>query len=269
MSDLKTPSLPSVMRAIEVLERITASPGGLTLTQFTRELGYPRSSTHCLLVTLERAGYLRRLSGRAAYLPGPRLSDLCLRAFPDAGLSRVANPFLLGLMWQTGLVVHMAVLATGQVILIAQVAPPGFPLATWVGQRMDWHCTALGKAIAAFGPAERIQTLIKAHSLARHNENTIVSTRRLVNELVLTQERGYAVDDEENIVGIRCLAVPVRGAGCEPLAAISVMGTTGEISEETWPKLVKALTAAAGRISLRLGDGSRKSVQEAAAAGRR
>jgi len=134
---------------------------------------------------------------------------------------------------------------------------------------MDWHCTALGKAIAAFGPAERIQTLIKAHSLARHNENTIVSTRRLVNELVLTQERGYAVDDEENIVGIRCLAVPVLGPGCEPLAAISVMGTTGEISDETWPKLVKALTAAAGRISLRLGDGSRKGVEEAAAADRR
>ncbi len=267
---LSTPSLPSAVRALEIMERIAVAPNGLTLTQVTRLLGYPRSSTHCLLVTLERTGFLRRLPEQTVYLPGPRLSELCQRAFPDSWLSQASRTFLVGLMRQTALVVHMAVLSNGQVTLIAQVAPPRVPLTTWGGQRLDWHCTALGKALVAFSAPEVMQSLTQAYSLARHNDNTIVSMRRLTAELQATRERGYGIDDEENIVGIRCLAAPVLTPSGEPAAAISVMGSTTDIVDATTPRLVQALTGTAHLISRQLeamGWTPKPAEEEAAASG--
>lgn len=78
------------------------------------------------------------------------------------------------------------------------------------------------------------------------------------------------MDDQENIVGVRCLAVPVMGPDADPIAAISVMGSTSEISEANWPKLVQSLSGAAARIGQRLGDGDRlKRSEDVMAAGRK
>jgi len=84
----KTPSLPSVPRALEVLERIASSRNGLNLTQLTRTLGFPRSTLHCLLLTLERAGYLQRTADQGRYQCGARLIELSGKALSasDAGL---------------------------------------------------------------------------------------------------------------------------------------------------------------------------------------
>jgi DNA-binding IclR family transcriptional regulator len=245
----KTPSLPSVHRALEVLNHIAASYHGLTLGQLTRALGFPRSTTHCLLLTLERLGFVERSTPRGPYVCGPNLLELASKTLAGSSLREAGMPVLRSLMQRTRLVTHMAMLDRLQVRIIAQLAPVEARLMTSVGQRLDLHCTALGKAIAAYLPEARVAEMIGGLTLLPHNENTIVSHRRLCAELAATRQRGWAIDDEEDAIGYRCLGAPVFGAEHVPVAAISVFGSTVEISSESAPALAAELTAAADRIS--------------------
>jgi DNA-binding IclR family transcriptional regulator len=245
---LKTPSLPSVPRALEVLEYIAASSNGLKLTQLTRVLGYPRSTVHCLLLTLERAGYIQRTTTRGPYFCGTRLLELSGKALAGSSLREVAMPALRTLMQRTRLAVHVAVLERDQVTIIAQLAPSGSRLMTSLGQRLEVHCTALGKAIAAYLPEERLAEILSARALTPHNERTIVSPRRFSEELTATRQRGYAVDDEEDAIGYRCVAAPILDSAGMPAAAVSVMGSTLQISTENASVLASEIVRAAARI---------------------
>jgi DNA-binding IclR family transcriptional regulator len=102
-------------------------------------------------------------------------------------------------------------------------------LHTWVGKRMELHCTALGKVLLAWLPEEEARRILNERILARHNENTKASPRRLLEELQETRKRGYAVDDEEAEIGYRCLGAPVFDSNGEIAAAVSVSGTTSQL----------------------------------------
>jgi DNA-binding IclR family transcriptional regulator len=246
---LKTPSLPSVPRALEVLERIAASQNGLALTQVTRLLGYPRSTVHCLLLTLERSGYIQRTSARGPYLCGSRLLTLSSKVLVGATLRQAAMPILRSLLHRTHLTVHLAMLERDQVTVIAQLASPGSGVMTSIGSRLEIHCTALGKAIAAYLPPMGLSTIMQGRTLTPHNEKTIVSLRKFNTELATTRQRGYAVDDEEDAIGYRCVAAPVLDAGNMPAAAVSVVGSTCEIADENVASLASELIKTAGEIS--------------------
>lgn len=245
----KTPSLPSVPRALEVLGHVATSQNGLTLTQLTRVLGFPRSTMYCLLLTLERSGYIQRTSGRGQYLCGPKLLELSGKTLAGSSLRGLAMPMLRSLMQRTKLVTHMAVLDGDQVRIIAQLAPAEERLMTSLGQHMDLHCTALGKAIAAYLPESQVAAIMGRRVLAPHNERTITSHRRLWEELATARQRGFAVDDEEDTVGYRCIGAPVFDAAHTPLAAISLLGTTTQVTWESASSLANELTHAADRIS--------------------
>jgi len=256
MSDqLKTPSLPSVPRALDVLGHIAASQNGLTLVQLTRALGVPRSTMHCLLLTLERSGYLQRSTARGAYLCGPKLLELSGMALAGSSLRNIAMPALRSLMQRTRLVTHMAVLDLDQVRIIAQLAPAEARLVTSIGQHLEIHCTALGKAIAANLPEPQVAAMISRRAPMPHNEKTIVSTRRFWDELAATRQRGYAIDDEEDAIGYRCLGAAVLDSGHMPVAAISLMGSTQQIPIDSGSPLALELMHAAERISSSIQDG--------------
>ncbi|MCC6859650.1 MAG: IclR family transcriptional regulator [Bryobacterales bacterium] len=257
MRQFKTASLPSVDRTLRVLEAIAESQRGLTLTQLAERLGFPRSTVYCLLLSLERNGYVQRRTARGPYLPGKKIFSLCEKAAEGTALAEIARPHLVSLMARRRLPVQMALFLQGQVTLIAQFAPAAAPKpATWIGQRLDWHCTALGKALAAHFAPRQLTELIQAHGLPRHNHNTIVSEREIVEELALTRQRGYAVDDEEDLIGYRCVAAPVLGSAGEPIAAVSLMGTTAQIDPRKASELGADLVATAAEVSRPLGSGA-------------
>jgi DNA-binding IclR family transcriptional regulator len=246
---LKTPSLPSVPRALEVLDYIAASQGGASLTQLTRSLGVPRSTMYCLLLTLERSGHIRRTSARGPYFCGPKLVELSGKTLAGSGLRAIAMPILRSLMQRTKLVAHLAILDQEQVRIVAQIAPADGSLTTSVGQHLELYCTALGKAIATFLPESQVAAMISRRTLLPHNEMTIISHRRFWEELTATRQRGYAIDDEEYAIGYRCLGAAVLDASHMPVAAISLMGSTSQISYEMCSSLAGELTRAADRLS--------------------
>lgn len=254
MSHLRTASVPAVGRALAIFELLARSKGGLTLAELTRRLSLPKSSTHCLLLTLERCGYLRRNESTSRYMFGLKLFSLANMAVSGIKLREQAAPFLRSLMEKTGLTVHLAILEQNEAVLIEKVEPPGsFKLATWLGKRMEAHCTSTGKALIAFLPETELDRLIREHGLPRHNENTIGRARRLKEHLAQVRSLGYAVDDEEDELGFRCVGSPIFDSSGYVIAAVSVCGTTEQIRPENLPTLAAEVKLTASQISRVLG----------------
>lgn len=250
----KTQSVRSLERGLTLMELLANSKVGLSLPDLVHKTGLPKSSIHCLLVTLQRRGYLHRNSRTGRYVFGLQLFSLANMAISGLKLHDEAAPFLQSLVRETELTVHMAILEHREAVIVSKLEPPGiFRLATWIGKRMDLHCTGLGKALMAYLPMEEIEQFIEEHRLPRHNDNTLCSRRRLLDELARTAQRGYSVDDEEDEIGLRCIGAPVFGPDDRVIASISVSGTTSQVTPSNLRRLAEQVKQAAAAISQALG----------------
>ena len=250
LTNRKTPSVPAVQRILDVLEVISQSKMGMTLSELAQELKLPKSSAHCLVLTLERRGYLYRNERTARYKFGLKLLELADLALTGIPVRDQAAAVMFALMQTTGLAVHLAVLENREAVLIHKIEPRGsYRLATWIGKRMEMHCTGVGKVfLAHFSETEQDQ-FIAERGLPRHNEHTIVSVARLKSHLEEVRAQGYALDDEEDELGYRCIGCPVFNAGRQVIAAISLAGDTDQITPNNFLSLMRELIKASASIT--------------------
>jgi DNA-binding IclR family transcriptional regulator len=254
MRATKTPSVPALQRGLAILERIANSRRGLTFAQLARFFEFPKSSVHTLVLTLEREGYLQRDDATGRYMTGRKLVQIAGMTLDGLVVRERAAPLMRGLVAETGMTAHLAVLDRNEVTVVAKVDRPGVHrIATWVGKRMDVHCTSLGKCLIAYLPDEQVDRLINDRGLLRHNEHTIVSPERLKQELSRTRTLGYALDDEEEELGGRCVGAPVRERDGRVVAAVSVAGSTDQITVDTLTTISTQVMGAALAISKELG----------------
>ena len=247
-------TVPSVSRALIILELLAQSRRGLSLSDISRKLVLPKSSVHLLVKTLELMGYLKnnRVNGR--YYFGLKLVSLSHTALENLDLREQARPFLQDLMLRSGLTVHMAILEQAEAVIIEKVEAPGMlRLATWVGRRLEANSSGVGKALLAFAPEQNINQRVAGRPLTRHNKNTITSLERLIRELKKIRELGYAFEDEEGEIGFRCIGVPIYDSGGNLISAISIAGTTAQIPKERVAKLASVVRSTAHEISAHLG----------------
>jgi DNA-binding IclR family transcriptional regulator len=258
MRAVKSPSVPALVRGLAILERIAKSRRGLTFAQITRHFGFPKSSVHTLLLTLEREGYVQRHGESGRYMTGMKLVSVASVTIDGVILREKAAPLLHSLAAESGLTAHLAILDRDEVAVVGKVEPPGHPrVATWIGKRVDIHCTSLGKCLLAYSPEPEVDRLIVGRTLLRHNENTIVSTVQLKRELVRIRAVGYAMDDEEEEIGVRCIGAPVWNWAGVIAAAVSVTGRTSQIHSETVEQIADLVKRTALGISKQLGFGGR------------
>ncbi len=250
----KTQSVPSLDRALTIFEFLSASKSGMTLQEIVQATALPRSSVHCLLLTLQRQGYVHRNDRTSRYMLGLKFFSLANAALSGVKLRETAAPFLVNVLRKTGLTTHLAIREQHEIVLIAKYETPGmFRLATWLGKRMEAHCTGLGKAMMAHMPEAELEEMLHHRGLPRHNENTIVSIAKVKDELARVRKQGYAVDDEEDEVGLRCIGVPVFDESGQAVAAISVAGTVLQITTENIKELAATVVEAADSLSRSLG----------------
>jgi DNA-binding IclR family transcriptional regulator len=252
MAGINEKSVPSVRRALGIFEMLASSKKGLTLSQIARTAGVARSSAFYILNTLEECGYVHRKSSRGRYTFTSKLFDLANRSMIGLGLREHAAPFLRRLAQHTGLTAHLAVISQDELVLIDRVAPAASQqLPTWIGKRLPIHCTGTGKALMAYMPDEQLRHHFQ-QGFVRYNENTIVSTAKLREELARIRANGYAYDDEEETIGLRCIGAAILGEGGFAVAAVSVAGTTAQINDETREMLSREVMGTAGSISTSL-----------------
>jgi DNA-binding IclR family transcriptional regulator len=249
-----TPSAPAVERILSILELLSVTKSGLTLPELSRRLGMPKSSTYCLLVTLERRGYLLRNNRTHRYMFGLKLFSLANLALSGVELRENAAGFLQPLMQRSRLTVHMAIIEDHEAVLIEKIEPPGLVrLATWVGKRLELHCSAVGKCLLAYLPEAEFLRLVRDRGLTRNNENTITSIRRLKQQMMQVRQAGFAIEDEEGEIGCRCVGAPVFDHSGTLIAAISVAGTTAQIRSEEFTYFGRLVRQTASDISEALG----------------
>jgi DNA-binding IclR family transcriptional regulator len=250
---LKTPSVPGLERGLAVLELVAASRSGLTFSQIAQAVPFPKSSVHCLLLTLVRLGYLQRIEESGRYLCTTRVINLADTAMPGIALHQTATPLLFRVAQQSGLTSHLAILEKGEAMLVGKVESHlQAPITTWAGKRIGVHCTSLGKCLIAWLPDRELQAVIRERGLLRHNENTICSVPRLKKELQAVRERGFAVDDEEEEIGVRCVGVPVFSPDGHVVAAISVSGRVDCLDRNRFEGIGELLRGIAAEASASL-----------------
>ena len=247
---MKTPSVPAVERTLAILELLATSRAGLALPEIAKNLSLPKSSAHCLLITLERHRYLQRNETTGRYRFGSKLFSLGNMSLSGFEVRQAAVPHMCSLMERTGLTVHLAVLERYEAVVVEKVKPPGvFKLATWLGKRMDLHCTSLGKALIAHLPEEEMARLVRETGLPRHNDNSIASLRKLKEDLARSRRLGYSFDDEEDEIGYRCIGAPVFDEAGHVAAAISISGTIWQVEEANSMALAKEVMQAAEALT--------------------
>jgi DNA-binding IclR family transcriptional regulator len=245
----------SVDRALRILEAVASRDGGLSNSQIHRLLHIPKSSASYILRTLEQRGYVRREPSTAKYRLGLQVLSLSRGVVSGLGVRDLALPLLDSLVEHTRLTAHLAVLDHGRAVYIEKVDAPGFiKMDIWVGRHMDLHCTSVGKALAAHLPKSNLEAVIHQHGLPKRGPKTITTVARFLSELDKVRQQGYALDDEENNAGVRCVAAAVLDSAGEAQAAIGVSGTTTQIGEDALPKIAELVREAARKLSKRLGN---------------
>lgn len=249
-SDATTPTSEAVKRALTILEFLDSSRRGLNISEISRRLSIPKSSTHVIVLTLERLGYLQKQPDGILYTLGLKSYLLGQGIVQTLHLADEAEEHMKNLAEELQLAVHLAVPDKDQGVFIQKVSTPGsVELDTYVGRRMDLHCTGVGKVILAFGPTDIRDHMLSKKTYMRHTEKTITNPRMLTQEIYRVRKSGYAVDDEEEELGIRCIAVPVYDHSHRFLAALSVAGSLRQVSTNSIDHIFKQLQSTADLIS--------------------
>ena len=240
----------AVERALNILEAAAQRRDGLTNAEISRKLGIPKSSASYILRTLEKRGYLRREAETGRYRLGLKILSLGGDAQANLDIADVALPFMRILGEKIRMTVHLAVLDQGEAVYIEKVEAPGFfKVNTWVGRRMFLHSTSVGKCLLAWLPKHDVENLVKQQGLKKRTPKTITSIMRLIAELEHVKQSGYAVDDEENSLGARCLGAPIFDTMGNVTAAVGASGTLTQTDEDSVPRIIEALKETARRIS--------------------
>lgn len=234
----------SVDRAFELLELVADAGGEATLSQLAEASGLPQPTIHRLLRTLAVGGYIRQQPSRR-YSLGPRLIRLGETASRVLGAS--AGPHLTRLRDLTGETSNMAVLDGDQVVYVAQVpSPHAMRMFTEVGQRVDLHCTAVGKAVLATLPPDETDRILSRIMMSPRTIHTITDPAVIRDEIAHIRVQGFAVDDGEQEIGVRCFAVAVPDARTR--AAISISGPQARVSGLNMDEIIPLLQQTAANL---------------------
>ena len=240
-----TGGVQSLERAFDLLERMADAGGEVGLSRLSAGSGLPLPTIHRLMRTLVSCGYVRQLPDRR-YALGPRL--IRLGETSARLLGSWARPHLARLVEETGETANMALLDGDEVVYVAQVpSRHSMRMFTEVGRRVLPHSTGVGKALLAQFRTDEVRALLARTGMPATTERTITSPDVFLDALEQVRETGYAVDDNEQEIGVRCLAVGVPGA--PTAAAISVSGPAGRLTEAQTDRLVPMLKEVAAELS--------------------
>jgi IclR family transcriptional regulator, acetate operon repressor len=247
-------TVQSLSRALGLLNAIAAREGGMALSDVARTVGLAVSTAHRLLSTLQQEGFVRFDEERGVWIVGVQAFIVGSAFLSSRELTAIARPVMRGLMEQSGETVNLAVEDRGEAIYVAQVECRKMMRAiARPGGRAMMHASGVGKALLAAMDAGAVKAIVDQHGLSGETAKTIRTLNALRNELEQVRQRGYAIDDEENGVGLRCVAAAIFDEHRQPVAALSLSGPTARIEDKMLAPLGAAVQAAADEITRALG----------------
>jgi len=250
----RSDTVQSLSRALSLLNTLSANDQGLALSELARIVALPVSTAHRLLGTLQQDGFVRYDAERGTWLIGVRAFVVGASFLRSRDLTAVARSHMRELMERSGETVNLAIEDDGEVIYVSQIeCRQTMRAIARTGGRAAMHSSGMGKAILATLPAARVERILKARGLPRISDRTITDATTLRAELNAIRGDGYALDDEENTRGLRCIAAAIFDEHGEAVGAVSLSGPTFRIERTQMPKLGVAVRETALRITKHYG----------------
>lgn len=258
MATQRSSNVQAIERGCKILDLLSRGNGSYSIREISHALKLPKPTVHRILHTLCSSGFVSQDPDSKNYFLGFRLVEIGQSVLNRIDFRKEAEPFLKNLADGVQETVHLAQLDDGKIVYLDKVekigGPTGLRMASRIGARNYAHSSALGKILLAFAPKGKRDEIFKQKGLPQLTEKTITNLNQLKKHLKQVRSKGYAVDDEENEKGIRCVAAPVMDYTGEVIAAISISGPTVRM---TMARIHREITAnvvsTAKKISRKLG----------------
>jgi IclR family acetate operon transcriptional repressor len=241
--------IPNLGKACDVMGLIGDTPTGLTLKELVQRLDIPRTTALRITQTLLDAGFLvENDAGRM--VPGSSLVQIGIKALDNLNIRGFARPRLRKLAAETGESCHLAVL-NGRNSMLVEVADSPHPvrIAARPGTLVDLHCSSTGKVFLAFAVAEPAK-FIKTLELTKHTEQTDTTQTAVLRSIKEARKKGYAIDEQEYVQGVRCIAAPVTNAFGKTIAAVGITASTSTFTKAKIRTMGVKIKKAAADISI-------------------
>ena len=245
--------LSSVANSIRLTKAFSEHENEMGISALASRLGLAKSTVHRLATTLVEYDILEQNRETGKYRLGLALFELGTLVRRNMDAASQAQGEIHALAEASGETVQLAILDHLSVLYIRiRESRQAVRMSSGLGSRAPAHCTSVGKALLAFQPAEVVKQTID-NGLQRYTDKTITDPALLMEELASIRQRGYAIDDEEIEVGLRCIAAPIRDHSGRVTASISVAAPVQRMSKKTVQTTIPSVVAAADAISRRLG----------------
>lgn len=252
----------AVVKTMSLLECLS-SDGSLGVTELAKATGMHKSTTYRFLATLKELGYVRQDPDTERYGLTLRLFELGTSVHDRMELWTEAEPVMKRIGQSTGETIHLAVLDDSKLVYLGKTESTQtlrVSMMSRIGRSAPTYCTGVGKILLAHLPPGRVSAILRSEKMVRYTERTIVSRSELDRELEAIRDNGYAIDNEEHEIGVRCVAAPVHDNDGEVVAALSISMPSVRLTDREVPKYRNLVIQAASEISERLGyRNSRKS----------
>lgn len=250
----RSDQVQSLVRALAIVNRLAAADEGATLTEVAQQVGLSPSTAHRLLTTLEQERYVRFDAERRLWSVGVQAFVAGSAFLKTRSLVPTARPHMRALMEESAETVNLAVEDQAEAVYLSQVECRQMMRAfARPGGRVPLHCSSVGKALLSAMPDAEVARVLHRHGLARVTVKTLTTTPALRGDLAQARARGYAIDDEEHAVGLRCIAAVVFNEAADPLAAVSLSGPMARIPDERIPVLGDLVRRTADAVTAQLG----------------
>ncbi|MFP7732266.1 IclR family transcriptional regulator [Priestia aryabhattai] len=250
------PIIQSVDRALRILDLFDEHTTELKITDISDQMGLHKSTVHSLLKTLQQRGYINQNLENGKYGLGMKLFERGNYVIQSLDIRQLAKKYLIDLSEKTGQTTHLVILDGKEGTYIDKVeGPMAVILYSRIGKRIPLHCSAVGKALIAFKEKDEIETILAGYTYTQQTEFTITNKIQFLGELEKVKSQGYAVDNQENEPGVRCIAAPIRNHENKVIAAISLSTLIAGVDDIELGIFIQQLKQAASELSEQMGHG--------------
>ncbi len=237
-------------KVFAILQAVAKAERPLNLSELSVALGMTKPTTHRIARMLEGEGLLERDTGGRRYTGGRRLLEFALDIVATSVRSAPRHAILEALSQQVGETCNLGVMVSNHVVYIDRVeAKWPFGLRFEPGSRVPLHCTAIGKLFLSALPRHRQESIIGNVALRRYTDNTMTDPQLLMRELQRIRHDGMALDDQEFLAGVVCLALPIQNAAGQIIAGLAVSAPEARMSLKQAMQHVPTIRAAAQQLA--------------------
>ena len=252
LAALERYQIPNLRNACRIQKLLATRPDGFTVTEISRELRIPYTTTLRIMATLQLEGFARKVGGK--FELGPVVIHIGNASLAGTEIRDFALPVLEALTARTEETSHLAIPCEGRPLIVAvQDSPHPLRAASRPGFLAEPHCSSTGKALLAFHYHDRVDEILGRGPLHRRTSHTMIKPADVKRDLELTRKRGFSLDDEEYHPGVRCLAAPVRSAEGAVVAAIGITAASIRFTKDRIPEISAKVLSAARELSEKIG----------------